>query len=80
MVMKLKPTWKIPTKPAHDVTGYEAGERGYGEAENPFESDRADYIGTWDRDADAAIYGFQQVGRREGPLMNPAKPGSKGRR
>jgi hypothetical protein len=30
---KLTPAWKIPTKPARDVSGYNRGERGYGEAD-----------------------------------------------
>jgi hypothetical protein len=75
-MQKLTPRWKIPTKPARDASGVDRGGRGYGEAENPFESDRAEYIGSYDRDADAMIYGNQAVGRREGDVVNPAQPKS----
>jgi hypothetical protein len=81
MVVKLKPTWKIPTKAARDASGIDRGERGYGEAENPFETDRADFIGDYDPQATAAIYGNAAVGRREPPVRDPSpvKEG-KGRR
>jgi hypothetical protein len=74
MVVKLKPTWKIPTKPARDATGVDRGGRGYGEAENPFESDRADFWGTRSRSDDQAIYGPQAIGRPDPNVMNPTPP------
>ena len=77
MVVKLKPTWKIPTKPANDKAGWEVGAKGI---DGAYDADGLDFIGTWDRNADAMIYGPQAVGRREGDLVNPATPGSKRRR
>jgi hypothetical protein len=74
MALKLPPKWQIKSKPARDLTGVDRGGRGYGQANNPLENDRADYIGTWDRDADAMIFGNQGVGRREGDLVNPSQP------
>jgi hypothetical protein len=82
MALKLKPTtWKTPpAKPARDGTGVDRGERAYGEADNPFEADRANFIGTWDRNVDAQIFGNAAVGRREGDVLDPAQPKSKRRR
>jgi hypothetical protein len=80
MVVKMKPTWKIPTKPARDGTGVDRGGRGYGAASNPWEDDRANFIGTWDRNVDAMIYGNQAVGRREGDVLDPTPPKSNRRR
>jgi hypothetical protein len=80
MVVKMKPRWQIPTRPARDQSGINRGERGYGQPENPWEADRANFIGTWDRNVDEQIYGPQAIGRREGDVLNPAQPKSNRRR
>jgi hypothetical protein len=71
MVVKLKPTWKIPAaKPARDQSGHLRGAI----ATSP---DDSDFIGSWDRNVDAQIFGNQAVGRRERDVMDPTQPKSK---
>jgi hypothetical protein len=69
MALELRPTWKIPTKPARDPSGHLRGAI----ATSP---DDGDFIGTWDRNVDAMIYGNQAVGRRERDVMDPSPPKS----
>ena len=69
MVVKLKPTWKIPTKPAREQSGHLRSAVGFAVSDND-----GDFIGSRSRADDEVIYGPAAIGKREPNVMDPTPP------
>jgi hypothetical protein len=54
-------SWKIPSKPGNDKTGWKRGARGI---DGAFDKDGREYMKTFDPKADARIYGPTTRGTR----------------
>jgi hypothetical protein len=54
MTVKLRPQWTSKTKPARDAEGWERGAKGI---DGAWDKDSKDWVGTWNANADKAIYG-----------------------